>query len=77
VIEEKITLARTVSGICVVVVAGLILWISSSIVSHETRLSVLENNISHINGNIGEIKTMVQDLIREIKQRDRKLEMIK
>jgi len=56
------------SDICVVIVAGLILWISSSIVSYETRITVLENNVEYIRGDISEIKMLLKEIQSELKK---------
>ena len=59
---------QIVSGIAVVVLAGLILWLCNSVSSHETRITVNENNMQNTASDILEIKIMLKDISKELRE---------
>ena len=59
---NKTQLERIVSGVCITVVACLILWLCSTNISQGTRISVLENSFEYIQTSLCDLKTMIKEL---------------
>lgn len=66
--DSNITIKRFGVEIAAVIVAALILWLCSTTESHSNRISVLENSYSHISKNIEEVKCLIGDVAKEVKQ---------
>ena len=63
--KKGISLSYIGSGICIVVVAALIIWMCSSVQSHETRLTLSEDRYGRIQRDISDIKFTIEKSAEE------------
>ena len=66
--NSELSTKRIISGVCVVVVAALIIWLCGTTVTHGTRISLNEKSSIYIEKTVDEIKTMIGDLTDEIRK---------
>lgn len=64
---------RIVAGICIVVVAGLIMWLCASTVDQGERISVIERSYEYILRDLRDLKTHNQRIEAETKKMTQQL----
>jgi len=69
--NSEISSKHIFSGICIVVVAALIIWQVSTTVSHGTRISLQEKSSEYIVKSVDQLTVVVKELTDEIRESKR------
>ena len=63
--RKGVSLIQVISGVSIIVVATLIIWLCSSVQSHETRITLSEDRYGRIQNDLREIKNTIEKSYNE------------